>query len=353
MNRFFALKFKNIFLFSVLFLLLFFLFFIFKESSDSWSVEENDKLPIVYSDNYNISLLGIQKLHPFDSEKYGKVVDCLVNNAGIKKSRFYRPEKISEQDLLLVHTPRYLDSLNKSATIAQIAEISLLNLVPNFILQERLLDSVRYASGGTILGAELAMREGWSINLSGGYHHTKADSSGGFGFYADVPIAVYKLWQNNPDLKVLIVDLDAHQGNGNESILKDDPRIFIFDVYGEDNYPHDELVKKYIDFNWPVGYLYDEEYLSLIREEIPNAIQKSSPDLIIYNAGTDIFEKDPLGRMGISKQGIIERDEIIFENAQKNDIPILMVLSGGYTSESAGIIGASIENLLENVIREK
>lgn len=334
-----------------LFLLAIGFYSIFKESSDNWSFNNSSKIPIVYSDNYDITLLGIQKLHPFDSEKYGKIEKHLIDNLDFKKEQLYAPKKITNNELLRVHTIRYLDSLKDSGVVARIAEIGLLKAVPNFILQERLLDAMRYGTGGTVLGAKLALEKGWAINLSGGYHHTKSDSSGGFGFYADVPLAINMLWDNNPELKVLIIDLDAHQGNGNEAILKDDPRVYIFDMYHEDNYPQDDEVKKYIDFNVPVRSMDDQGYIALINKDIPDAIKKSQPDLIIYNAGTDIYYKDPIGKMNVSEEGIIERDKIVFRNAIENNIPILMVLSGGYSSESANIIGESLVNILTNVIK--
>ena len=112
-----------------------------------------------------------------------------------------------------------------SANIALIAEVMMAALLPNGILQKHLLEPIRYATGGTILGCGLAIERGWAINLSGGYHHAKADSGGGFCFFADVPIAVRKMWDDHPDRKVLIVDLDAHQGNGNASIFRDEPRV--------------------------------------------------------------------------------------------------------------------------------
>jgi len=336
-----------------IFLVIIFIFSIFKEYSDNWSYKESNKIPIIYSDNYNITLFGIQKLHSFDSEKYGKIAKYLMDNLKISKEQFYSPKKITDNELLKVHTQRYLNSLKNSATIANIGEIGLLKIIPNFILQQRLLEPMRYGTGGTILGAKLALEKGWAINLSGGYHHTKSDTSGGFGFYADVPLAINIIWENNPNLRVLIIDLDAHQGNGNESILKDDPRIFILDMYNEDNYPRDNEVKKYIDFNIPIKNIDTQNYISIINKEIPIAIKESSPDLIIYNAGTDIYTKDPIGKINVSREGIIQRDEIVFRNAISNNIPILMVLSGGYSSESANIIGESIKNIISNVVPNK
>ncbi|MEW6040599.1 MAG: histone deacetylase [Elusimicrobiota bacterium] len=317
------------------------------------------RLPIIFSKNYDVTLFGIEKLHPFDTEKFSKTHKYLMKKLKLRKDQFYSPEMISEEDLLLVHTTGYLASLNTSHNIAKIIELGILALFPNYILNERLLKPMKYATGGTVLAGELALKYGWAINLSGGYHHAKADSGGGFCFYADVPVAVYKLWKDNPKLKVLIIDLDAHQGNGNESIFRDDPRVDIFDVYNESIYPFDEEVKKYIKYHFPIktdaewfrNNQCDEKYLALLQKNIPVAIEKSKPGLIVYNAGTDIYQKDPLGSMGISEEGIIKRDEIVFKNALKNKIPVLMILSGGYTAESAGIIAGSIDNILKNVIR--
>jgi len=311
----------------------------------------SEKIPIIFSEHYDITLLGLQRLHPFDSEKYGRVYKYLVEKVGIDKNRFYHPEIISEKELLSVHTKQYLSSLNHSINIASIAELMMISLVPNFILQSRILKPVKYATGGTILGCQLAMEYGWAINLSGGYHHAKSESGGGFCFFADIPIAVYKLFKKNPELSVLIIDLDAHQGNGYASIFKNDPRIHIFDIYNEEIYPQDLEAKRYIEFDYPVkSYIEEREYLSLLEREINKAIVKSKPNLIIYNAGTDILRGDLLGGMSISGDGIVKRDEVVFRNSLKQKIPIVVVLSGGYTRRSAAIIGRSIENILKNVL---
>jgi histone deacetylase 11 len=306
-------------------------------------------LPIVFSKRYDITLLGLQKLHPFDSEKYGKVYRYLVSKLG--RNDFYTPESVSQNDLLTVHTKQYLASLRQSQNVAIIAEMGLLALAPNFILQSRLLTPMRYATGGTILGAQLARQHGWAINLSGGYHHAKAGSGGGFCYFADIPIAAHRLWQQQPDLAIMVIDLDAHQGNGYEAIFKDDPRVRILDVYNHDIYPRDIEARQYIDFDYPVrSYIKDTEYLNLIETEIGQALDQAKPSLVIYNAGSDIFEEDPLGQMGVSKAGVIKRDEIVFGLTLERNIPILMLLSGGYTRKSTALIGESIENLLKKVI---
>jgi histone deacetylase 11 len=309
------------------------------------------KLPIVFSPRYDIRVLGIEKLHPFDSEKYGKVHRHLVDTVGIDEGSFYAPEPVSDKALLTVHTSNYLDSLNKSTNIALIAEVMMAALLPIGILHKHLLEPIRYATGGTIQGLALALEQGWAINLSGGYHHAKAESGGGFCFFADVPIAVRIMWETQPDRKVLIVDLDAHQGNGNASIFGDDPRVSIFDIFNGYIYPGDYEAAQHVKYNHPVKmFVSDGEYLGLLERELPPAIEKSSPGLVIYNAGTDVLAGDPLGGMSISADGIMERDEFVFRSAIDRKIPILMLLSGGYTKKSAGVIGRSIENILKNIL---
>ena len=313
--------------------------------------DQQTKIPLVFHKKYDISFFGIEKLHPFDTQKYSKVFDYVTSTLNIKPEHCYTPDWVTDEDLLLVHTKTYLDSLNRSSTVSQIAEIPLLSWVPNFLLRWRLLEPMRYATDGTAKGAKLALEYGWSINLSGGYHHAKADQGDGFCFYADIPLAIYKLRETYPKISVMIIDLDAHQGNGIESIFKNDPNVYIFDVYNKDIYPRDEQVKQYITFNHPVSRgIKDDAYLSLLDRTLSDAIATVKPNLIIYNAGTDIYEHDPLGAMKITADGIIKRDALVFTEATKRNIPILMVLSGGYTKASWKIIGKSVVNILQNII---
>jgi histone deacetylase 11 len=314
---------------------------------DTWP-RPTGVVPLVFSKEYDISFFGIEKIHPFDTKKYGKIARHLADAFGLLPRDFQCPQKATDAELLSIHTPGYLASLKKSSVVASIAEIPLLRYLPNVLLQRKMLDAMRYATGGTVLGAQLAMDNGWAINLSGGYHHAKAHKGEGFCFFADIPLAIKKLREKQPKLKVLIVDLDAHQGNGLEAISGPDPLTFIFDMYSANNYPRDRAVSNYIDFNHPLAdYIQDEDYLTPLKSELPKAIKAVQPDLIIYNAGTDIFERDPLGKMRVTKEGIIERDHFLFSQAFANKTPILMVLSGGYSSQSADIVGSSIENVVK------
>ncbi len=315
--------------------------------------EDTQKLPLVYHEDYNIRFFGLENRSPFDSKKYGKVYKYLIDKVGIHENQFHKPEEVTDEELRKVHSQEYLKALHDSAseTFAQIIDDPLFRFLPNFITRKKGLRPMRLATGGTLKATELALQQEWAINLSGGYHHAKKDEGGGGCAYADISLTVCNVFEKNPNAKIMIVDLDAHQGNGHESISGPDKRVTIFDVYGETMYPQDHQVKQYIRFNYPVDpYIQDNEYLAIIKKNLPRAIARVKPDLIIYNAGTDIFEKDPLGNMDISEDGIKQRDELVFRQALSQKIPIVMVLSGGYTKESAGIISRSIENLIKNVI---
>lgn len=315
-----------------------------------------EKIPIVYHPAYNISFFGLENvLHSFDSKKYGRIFQKLTERFHLLPEAIHSPQAVSREDLLQVHTSKYLDSLQSSFNVARIAEVPLLAMFPNFILQTRLLHPMRLATGGTILAVQLALEKGWAVNLSGGYHHAKASEGGGFCFYVDIPLAIHKV-----QVKTLIVDLDAHQGNGlittfvlrtpsgvSEPITyTQSDQVAILDVYNQDNYPGDTFAKQFIRYdNGIAGGTGDEAYLTTVRAALIDAMSSFRPQLVIYNAGTDIYCNDSLGDLNVSAQGIIARDELVFQCCKDERVPIAMVLSGGYSQESAGIIVDSLSNL--------
>ena len=313
-----------------------------------------DTLPIFYSRKYNMSVLGIENFHPFDTKKFKKVYKHLRKNLNLCPEQFVSPYRITDEELLTVHSREYLSSLRRSKNIAKIVEIYALRFVPTVFLRNGLLEPMRLGSGGTVRGAKLALEKGWAINLSGGYHHAKAENGEGFCFFADIPIAIMSIWKDKPDVKVLIIDLDAHQGNGCSSILGNDKRVAILDMYNSQVYPNDTEAEAHVTYDVPIlAGTNNSTYLGLLQEWLPVAINGHKPGLVIYNAGTDIYELDPLGALSITEDGIIKRDEIVFRAAIDNDIPILMVLSGGYHKKSGEIIAKSIENLLNTVLKNR
>ncbi len=329
----------------------------FKQASEFKPVNKLEKLPIIFDANYDITFGGLENLHPFDTKKYGKVSKYILDKFALTRQQFYTPTSVTDQDLLLVHTQDYLNSLKSSLTLGLIADMPILGLLPNSFAQKALLDPVKLATGGTILGADLALEHGWAINLSGGYHHAKSTKpvNGGFCIINDICIAARKVLMKHPELRILIVDLDAHQGNGHEEVARNDKQIAIFDIYNGKTWPGDFACQERINFNFPVDgrKTNDIIYLKLLKDELPKAIDLVKPNMIIYNAGTDVYYQDPIGGMSLTKAGIIERDEVVFTQALSRNIPILMVLSGGYHSQSYAIISESVENLWNKLLASK
>ncbi|XP_058229973.1 histone deacetylase 11 isoform X2 [Hemibagrus wyckioides] len=265
-------------------------------------------LPIVYSPIYNITFMGLEKLHPFDAGKWGKVIHFLKEEQFITDETIVAAREASEEDLLVVHTKRYLSRLK---------------------------------------AGKLAMDRGWAINVGGGFHHCSSDKGGGFCAYADITLAIKFLFERVEGVsRATIIDLDAHQGNGHERDFLDDRRVYIMDVYNRHIYPGDgyakRAIKRKVELDWGTE---DTEYLQLVELHCEGTVNEIRPDIIVYNAGTDILDGDPLGGLAISPQGIVKRDEIVFRAARRRGIPILMVTSGGYQKKTARIIADSILNL--------
>ncbi|XP_060094274.1 histone deacetylase 11 isoform X1 [Heteronotia binoei] len=303
--------------------------------------------PIVYSPDYNITFMGLEKLHPFDAGKWGKVIHFLKEEKLIADDVIVRAREATEQDLLVVHTRRYLNRLKWSFAVAAITEIPPVLFLPNFLVQRKVLRPLRTQTGGTIMAGKLAIERGWAINVGGGFHHCSSDKGGGFCAYADITLAIKFLFERIEGVsKATIIDLDAHQGNGHERDFMEDSRVYIMDVYNRYIYPGDgfakRAIKRKIELDWGTE---DTEYLQKVKTHVEGALNEVKSDIIIYNAGTDVLDGDPLGGLAISPQGIIERDEIVFRAARKHKIPILMVTSGGYQKRTARIIADSIVNL--------
>ncbi|KAG1949697.1 histone deacetylase [Pimephales promelas] len=304
-------------------------------------------LPIVYSPEYNITFMGLEKLHPFDAGKWGKVIHFLKEEQFITDEIIVPAREASEADLLVVHTARYLNRLKWSLVVATITEIPPLLFLPNFLVQRKVLKPLRTQTGGTIMAGKLAMDRGWAINVGGGFHHCSSDKGGGFCAYADITLAIKFLFERVDGVaRATIIDLDAHQGNGHERDFLDDSRVYIMDVYNRHIYPGDgyakRAIKRKVELDWGTE---DMEYLQKVELHSEGALNEVKPDIIIYNAGTDILDGDALGGLAISPQGIVKRDEIIFRAARRRGIPILMVTSGGYQKKTARIIADSILNL--------
>ncbi|XP_060531715.1 histone deacetylase 11 isoform X2 [Cylas formicarius] len=263
-----------------------------------------EQLPIIYRKEYNVKFFGLERLHPFDAGKWGNIFKMLNDRGLVTKKTVVVPNEAKKAHLLMVHKKKYLKSLKCSFTVAGIAEVAPLVLVPNYFVQKAYLRPMRYQTGGSILAGKLALDRGWAINIGGGFHHCSASKGGGFCVYADITLLIKFLFYHFPKKvqKVLIVDLDAHQGNGYEHDFKDNDDIYIMDVYNKWIYPRDVNVKGAIRKNVPLDFFTeDEEYLKLIRKSLAEVFEEFSPHLIVYNAGTDVLNGDKLGGLSISE----------------------------------------------------
>lgn len=308
-------------------------------------------LPIVYRDEYNIRLMGMEKFHPFDTEKYLHITEFLIKEKILNLDQLLKPKIVSEEQLKMVHTEKYLKSLENKADIARIAEIEALSYLPTLILKRNMIEPIKWATGGTILSSQLALKYGWSINLGGGYHHAHSKDGGGWCYFDDIMIS-YKLLPKEIR-KVLVIDLDAHQGNGIErdKIEHGDDDIFILDMYNGRAYPNDIIAKKSINVKVELRPgTSDDEYLKKLNHSLDLVRASFKPDIIYFNGGSDILKGDPLGGLSVSPNGLIQRDEIVFKYAMDNKIPIVYVLSGGYQKSNARIISDSIINLFKKKI---
>ncbi|NWU18477.1 HDA11 deacetylase, partial [Cephalopterus ornatus] len=309
--------------------------------------------PIVYSPDYNITFMGLEKLHPFDAGKWGKVINFLKEEKLIADDLIVQAREATDEDLLVVHTRRYLNKLKWSFVVATITEIPPVAFLPNFVVQRKVLRPLRTQTGGTIMVSVWLFLGAWLFTPSpflcagGGFHHCSSDKGGGFCAYADITLAIKFLFERVPGVsKATIIDLDAHQGNGHERDFMDDPRVYIMDAYNRYIYPGDgfakRAIKRKVELEWGTE---DTEYLQKVHTHVEGALNEFKPDILVYNAGTDVLDGDPLGGLAISPQGIVKRDEVVFKAARRRRIPVLMVTSGGYQKRTARIIADSILNL--------
>jgi len=313
---------------------------------------------VVYSPHYNIGFFGLERLHPFDSRKYGRAWRVLCKRLGGRlPAMWVRPDRpASREELLLVHSADYLNQLRDAKYVAAALEVPPVGWLPWWIVDRCVLQPMRWAVRGTIIAAREALRHGLAVNLSGGYHHAKPEAGEGFSIYADVAIAVNSLRADgslDDDARIAYIDVDAHQGNGVCRTFMDDNRVFIFDMYNSLIYPLEIPTRERIDCDIPLLSAWgDEEYLGELRGRLPgflNSVGRTRPiGLAIYNAGTDVFAGDPLGGLSVSAEAILERDLFVVGELRDRGVPTVMVLSGGYTPQSYRLVADSVSRLLES-----
>ncbi len=265
-------------------------------------------------------------------DKYDLLPEQLLYEGSITQDNFFNPKQLSDEQILLTHTPEYLHKLNH--TILDRKEQRAIG----FPIRSELITRGKHISNGTLQCAHYAMEYGVAMNIAGGTHHAYADRGEGFCIFNDFAITANVLLTEKRVKQVLIVDLDVHQGNGTAKIFENDPRVFTFSMHGAKNYP---LRKERSDLDIGVddGIL-DAAYLALLRSHLPRLLDEVQPDLILYLAGVDILSTDKLGRLGVTREGCKRRDQFVFNEAKKNNIPIAVSMGGGYSERIRDIIEA-------------
>lgn len=305
----------------------------------------------VYSAGYDFRLPDFEaqelsNLHLFDGLRAQRAWSLFQSGGPVPEHSIIEPREITRAELELAHTPQYLDSLGSPEAIAEILEIPLAACAPIELLDRVVLGPMRLATGGTVIAAQRALEDGLAFQLAGGYHHAKPASGEGFCVYNDIAVAIRAVRESAGLERVMVVDLDAHQGNGVEECFKEDAGVAVFDVYNFDIYPQDEVARFGIRWDHPLHEGTDgAEYLSLLISQLPRALDEFEPQLVVYNAGTDVVVGDPLGALSIAPQEVIARDLLVIDETRRREVPLVVTPSGGYSDESHRLIAGTLAGI--------
>ncbi|MBI3680598.1 MAG: histone deacetylase [Acidobacteria bacterium] len=276
---------------------------------------------LVYHDGYDLNFGD----HVFPSIKYRLIRQKLISLGFATPDCFHSPEPASDEDLLLVHTPEWIQKL-KQGTLSY---TELLRLEVPY--SQQMARAFWLAAGGTILAAQLALGHGAGYNTGGGFHHAFPGHGEGFCAIHDVAVAIRKLQKEGLIRRAMVVDCDVHHGNGTAGIFAGDASVFTLSIHQFRNYPS-EKPPSTIDIHLPDG-AGDEEYLAKLRNACQVAVPGFRPDMMFYVAGADPYIEDQLGGLNISIDGLKERDRVVIEIALRHKVPVVITLAGGYARE--------------------
>ncbi|WP_339903470.1 histone deacetylase [uncultured Cyclobacterium sp.] len=287
------------------------------------------KLKVAWSTKYAHPL---PEGHRFPMEKYELLPEQLLYEGTLNSGNFFEPEPCTEEIITAVHDSRYFKKL-KALSVSK-SEIRR----TGFPLSKELVEREIQIMNGSVMASLCALQNGIGMNIAGGTHHAFKDRGEGFCLLNDIAIAAKYLLTKYAIDKVLVVDLDVHQGNGTASIFQNDSQVFTFSMHGKHNYP---MHKEQSDLDVPLEDQTDDQtYLSLLGNHLPKLIAEVGPDFIIYQSGVDVLATDKLGRLGMTIQGCKERDKLVLSHAKTNNIPIMCCMGGGYSLKISDIIEA-------------
>jgi acetoin utilization deacetylase AcuC-like enzyme len=282
--------------------------------------------------NHPIYKHSLPEGHRFPMEKYDLLPQQLLYEGTCNEDNFFEPIIPNNKHFFTVHTPAYFfDLLN--ITLSQKAARKI-----GFPLSEVLVEREMVIADGTMKASEFALEYGIAMNIAGGTHHAFSNRGEAFCMLNDQAIGAKYLQNKKLAKKILIVDLDVHQGNGTAEIFRNDRSVFTFSMHGKSNYP---FIKEKSDLDIALeNGTTDAAYLAILKETLPKLINQEKPDFIYYLCGVDIIESDKLGKLSLTIKGCKDRDEFVLTTCFKNKIPIMCSMGGGYSPDINTIVDA-------------
>ncbi|NHC36100.1 histone deacetylase family protein [Scytonema millei] len=284
-------------------------------------------LPLVYHSDYVVPL---PDTHRFPMPKFQLLYELLIADGVAYPEQFQIPERPSQKWIELVHVPEYVQAYCNGTLDAKAQRRIGLPWSP------ALANRTCVAVGGTVLTAKLALECGLACNTAGGTHHAFPSYGSGFCIFNDLAIATRVLQELNLVRKVLIVDLDVHQGDGTAFIFQNDPSVFTFSMHCEINFPGTKQ-KSDLDVPLPEG-MEDDEYLQTLAQYLPDLLSRIQPDLVLYDAGVDPHIGDRLGKLALTNTGLFRRDMQVLSTCVAAGYPVACVIGGGYAEDMESLV---------------
>lgn len=286
-------------------------------------------LKIAYKEIYQHSL---PEGHRFPMLKYELIPKQLLYEGIITTENLFEPTLCGEENILLTHENEYWQRMkNLELTEREMRKVG-------FPLSAQLVEREITIMQGTIDCALFALQYGCAMNVAGGTHHAFTNKGEGFCLLNDMAIAANYLLKNKLAERILIVDLDVHQGNGTAQIFQNNKNVFTLSMHGKNNYPFHKEISD-LDIELPDG-INDDDYLALLYKNLPPIIKNHQPDFIFYLCGVDILATDKFGKLNVTTEGCKQRDIFVFEQCKANNIPVACAMGGGYSPKIADIVNA-------------
>lgn len=279
-------------------------------------------LPIVYSPDH---VAPLPEGHRFPMAKFGRVYEWLVRDGVAAFDQFHLSQPATFEQVTLCHEPSYVRAyIDRTLDARAMRRIG-------FPWSERLVQRTLSALGSTLLTVELALQHGLACSTAGGTHHAFRDFGSGFCIFNDLAVAARWAQQQGLARRVLIVDLDVHQGDGTASILRNDADLVTFSMHCDANFPFHKQQSDF-DVPLPVG-MDDGAYLNELAKWLPDLLAQVRPDLVLYDAGVDPHGDDALGKLALTDAGLLRRDRYVLEQCVRRGVPVATVIGGGYSKD--------------------